>query len=322
MSSRTALPEMEVAPDRGEPTSTPPTPPILPTAPDQARPSMGLIHKAMINIQPEVGKIVNRLEANTGKFSYNYAPLEDILDAMSPVLLENGCYVTFDGGSHWGGEGGGWWVRMTARITHEDGSYIEGRASVPIEKNTVKGIVKPEDPRGVGIATTYARRYAVLSVAGIMPRNEDTDGRRVRGDSPATTPVYILKGVMAAKTVRELMALWKKGNAPGMHLPQSTLDMFTTRKRQLEEAEDAESSPEPVPDDELQGGINSIIAKINGKPVSDARKMIGSVMVEANLAPDEAQLLLENVFPKIMTPGIKKDLLELAQTVKSGGERK
>ena len=106
------------------------------------------------------------------KFSYKYADLPDILDAVRPVLTDHGFAVS-QSVEALGDET----VGVATRVYHQAG-WVESFGPTPMPA--------AGDPRAVGSAITYARRYAVSAALGIAS-DEDTDAE---GTSPrrARTP--------------------------------------------------------------------------------------------------------------------------------------
>ena len=99
-----------------------------------------------------------------GEYSFNYAPLDTILDAVRGPLGANGLALTqsLD-------EGG---LRTT--LMHESGAVITGCIAIP----------PTADIQGLGSAITYLRRYALQAMLGIAAE-EDDDGNHAIGGSIA-----------------------------------------------------------------------------------------------------------------------------------------
>ena len=93
-----------------------------------------------------------------GKYSYNYGDLAGLLDAIRKPFADNGlCYVqaaTNEPGC----------VHVTTRIIHSSGQWIEETLTMPV------GEAKPQ---ALGSAITYARRYAIGSLAGVASEQDD-----------------------------------------------------------------------------------------------------------------------------------------------------
>lgn len=87
-----------------------------------------------------------------------YATLDSVIDAVTEALLENGIYCTqqtdiVDARTV-----------LHTRFLHSSGQWIGGAYPVHPIKN---------DPQGEGSALTYARRYALMALAGIAPEDDD-----------------------------------------------------------------------------------------------------------------------------------------------------
>ncbi len=102
-----------------------------------------------------------------GKFSYKYAPLDELIDATREALGDNGLVIvqaptlTPDG------------YILETRLMHETGQWIGCTLPIDVDQNDrMTGI------QAFGSALTYARRYAWGPLVGIAPE-EDDDGAGV-----------------------------------------------------------------------------------------------------------------------------------------------
>ncbi len=129
-------------------------------------------YEAMAAFQRECPAIKKTREATIptrggGGFSYSYAPLDEIVAVVQPILGAHGLSVS-------------WRTRLEAnqviaccRISHVLGhSEDSGDTHIPI----VQGDGGANPMQRVGIATTYARRYSLVSVLGLAPEDDD-DGQ-------------------------------------------------------------------------------------------------------------------------------------------------
>lgn len=109
--------------------------------------------------RPHIGK---ESKADTGKFSYSYAALPDLLDAVLPALTANGLAFTAapDMTEH------GFVLRYA--LIHTGGHREEGCYPLPSPASS--------SPQQIGSGITYARRYCFTAVTGIAP-DEDDDGQ-------------------------------------------------------------------------------------------------------------------------------------------------
>jgi hypothetical protein len=98
---------------------------------------------------------------NNPFFKSKYAGLPTVLEAVLPILNENGLVLSqspiTDGDK----------IGVKTTIIHaESGETIEGEFTMQLSKN---------DPQGAGSAITYARRYSLISILGLNV-DEDDDG--------------------------------------------------------------------------------------------------------------------------------------------------
>lgn len=101
------------------------------------------------------------IKTNTGSYSYKYADLGDVLDAVLPILHKHGLglsqpLVAADGR-----------VGVGTRLYHTSG-HVEDFGELLLPAGST--------PQVAGSALTYARRYAVCAALGIVA-DEDDDGR-------------------------------------------------------------------------------------------------------------------------------------------------
>lgn len=142
-------------------------------------------------------------------FKINYADLASVRDVTREPLAKNGLAIlqwprTTEGG-----------VEIETVLTHASGQYMSGVLWLPCGKF---------DAQGIGSAITYGRRYALMSVAGVAPVDDDgnaavesgggkrppppppppgprqssENGRRMAADDPHLIDQNRPKGTMAA----------------------------------------------------------------------------------------------------------------------------
>ena len=113
-------------------------------------------------------KIISKKEG-VAPFEYKYADLPDIIDAVRPILAAHGLSV---------GQSveplGDELLGVVTRVYHEAG-HVESFGPTPMPA--------AGDPRTVGSAITYARRYSLSAALGIAS-DEDTDAEGTQGRRP------------------------------------------------------------------------------------------------------------------------------------------
>ena len=118
------------------------------------------LNKALIAAQKEFPTIAKTKTANMQTYSYKYADLGDVMDAVLPILHKHGLALVQPPLSRDG------MVGCKTTLLHESGAFVEmGELLLP----------SGGTPQNAGSAMTYARRYAACSALGIVA-DEDVDG--------------------------------------------------------------------------------------------------------------------------------------------------
>ena len=103
-----------------------------------------------------------KVKTKTGaSYNYKYAPLDEILKLIRPLLAKNGLSIVQVPYSN-NGE-----VSITTTLLHSSGQFIE---YPPISLRTTD-----ISPQAAGSIITYGRRYALSSILGIAS-DDDDDG--------------------------------------------------------------------------------------------------------------------------------------------------
>ena len=120
--------------------------------------------KALLSVQRTVRPIAKDAE-NPFTKSW-YASLNSVMDACRDALIENGIWlcqypVPVEQPNSLG---------LVTKLTHvESGQWQSSLAVVPLPK---------ADPQGMGSAITYARRYALTAMLGMVTEDDDGEGAR------------------------------------------------------------------------------------------------------------------------------------------------
>jgi hypothetical protein len=152
-----------------------------------------------------------------GSYTYHYADLSSVWDACRELLAANGlAVVQMPEAAHGGNE-----LYLTTTLMHTSGEWMSSML-----------LLRPSDttPQALGSAITYARRYALAAMIGIVA-DEDDDGaaasqpqQRPQAQRPARTEY-----VPAPDTTAELKALVAKAKAAGVKLPVSVAGKVPTK---------------------------------------------------------------------------------------------
>ena len=127
---------------------------------------------AFADMQGDIPVVLERGQTNNGK----YAPLEDIVAAVRPILQQYGFSLSHR--TEWPDPKT---VKVIGVLTHREGyertSEFLSNADSSGSKNAIQGL---------GSAISYGRRYTTNDLLNITTRAQDDDGARVgRQDAPA-----------------------------------------------------------------------------------------------------------------------------------------
>jgi hypothetical protein len=170
------------------------------TMTNEHTPTLGALAKALAAAQ---GKIQGaRKTAQNPHLRNKYATLSDVWDACRDPLSSHGLAVVQTTEPH-GKEG----VCVVTTLLHESGEWIRSRLFLPVSK---------PDAQGFGSALTYARRYALSSMVGVCPDDDDANeavgtsalAAVVKAEPTSAQSAEVEKGIAAllegAKTVDDL----------------------------------------------------------------------------------------------------------------------
>ena len=120
--------------------------------------------KALLAVQSQLQPALKDAENPFTKSSY--ATLNSVMDTCRTALLANGILLTqFPVPAETGHLG------LATKLIHaESGQWHSSLAVVPLPK---------ADPQGYGSAQTYARRYALCAMLGIVTEDDDGEGAKM-----------------------------------------------------------------------------------------------------------------------------------------------
>ena len=129
-------------------------------------PNIAALAAALNKVQGQLTPAL--FDANNPFFKSKYASLSSVFAACRDLLADNGLSVSQFPATPNPGFGPG--AALTTLLMHESGEWLEDTLFIPIEKAT---------PQAYGSALTYARRYALSAIIGIVA-DEDDDGDRAQ----------------------------------------------------------------------------------------------------------------------------------------------
>lgn len=123
--------------------------------------SIAALTKALIQVQRQVNAATPN--KNNPHLKSKYADLASVWDTCRELLAANGLAVT-----HTFRDNTGEAVTCVATLMHESGEFMTSSLTLKPGKNT---------PQEMGSAITYARRYTLASLVGIVV-DDDDDGNK------------------------------------------------------------------------------------------------------------------------------------------------
>jgi hypothetical protein len=167
-------------------------------------PELNELAAALVAAQGEFAAIPKT--ADNPFFKSKYADLATVVSHTQPILAKHGLAVaqfptTLDGEP-----------ALTTHLLHSSGQSLS---------DTMKLFAAKHDPQGQGAAITYARRFAYMSVLGLVA-DVDDDGNhatRAKQAEPRKSPADVARDKLAA--------LVKKHNLNGKQIGQRFTDDYS-----------------------------------------------------------------------------------------------
>jgi hypothetical protein len=156
--------------------------------------------RAFTRMQAALPVIIEHAKTNNGY----YAPLEDIIEVIRPILAEYGFGLSHR--TEWPEKG---IVKIVGVLSHEQGhertSEFISSADTSGNKNAIQGL---------GSAVAYGRRYTTKDLVNIVTRGEDDDARKTKR-TPEPDGYSEWLDTLSAKAdegLPALQAMWQVAN--------------------------------------------------------------------------------------------------------------
>lgn len=139
--------------------------------------SIGSLAEALAKVQGSIESVKKTKKAEGKKFSYNYADIASVIEAVQIPLAQNSLALIqtpldvrrIDGAKP------EYIVTVITELMHASGEWIRFSTDMLCER---------EGAQGIGSAITYARRYALSAL--LMIPQEDDDGEKATYDGHTT----------------------------------------------------------------------------------------------------------------------------------------
>ena len=182
-----------------------------------------------------------------GKLSRKYADLTAMIDAVRKVLPKHGLSIAqivlpTEGVAH-----------VRTMLMHESGQWLASECRMPYDNTGSKNTVQ-----SMGSAITYARRYSLSALVGVVA-DDDDDGEPPRRNAPEPAPqpkperVNLAALAKALSEVRDgtgFVACYNRHRITEGHPDyEAVKNMFGKKRREIEAKAEAEAGtpPEFVP---------------------------------------------------------------------------
>ena len=196
------------------------------------------IATALVAAQMEMGKALK--DSENSHFRSKYADLGNVMDACMPALNKHGIAVIQPTGENETGR-----FVKTILIHSESGDTLECEVPLILQKN---------DMQGYGSAVTYARRYGLMTMAGIAP--EDDDGNAAAKAAQTVSPDQFIKlRYLAAEAGIDESTVCSKVGAQSLEqFPAQKYDaVIKGLEAKIKEQAAPESMDDEIPEFEKEG---------------------------------------------------------------------
>lgn len=197
---------------------------------------------ALLAVQRSLPSVAKAHEADTGKFTYRYASLNDVHDAVLPLLDEHDLL---------------WTVTGAEPAEHTPRGIVGSMFHVPTGGSLTSWWPLPsgDNPQGLGSALTYARRYLLCAMVGLVPDVDDDGAASARpsAERPTDGP--------PSRTMNDLLNLIDEAHDLGVvgdydavvsyaaETPGNLAGSYRKILAAVEERRDALADDGPPPDD-------------------------------------------------------------------------
>ena len=176
----------------------------------------------MAEILKKLSVVQNTLKAPKGQYNsfgdFNYRSAEDILEAVKPLLAENGLtLILADDIVNFGDR---YYVKATAKLFLIDGGEESVQTTAFAREDDSKG--KMDGSQITGSASSYARKYALNGLFNIDDNKDaDTNAYRQQQNNYAAEEAKTKKK-METETVTKVQAITMEGlaNSYGANIPE------------------------------------------------------------------------------------------------------
>ena len=133
-----------------------------------------MIYEQFSKAYAEMHNPVLDATGNAGKFSYKYASLKSILNAIRPILTANNLALIQGAQFYEAHDTRKGYAVLTTKLTNPEGETLELDTRI---------LHSTENAQQFGSYETYMRRYALLSAFGLVGEEDDDGAATVKDDA-------------------------------------------------------------------------------------------------------------------------------------------
>lgn len=130
--------------------------------------------KALCAAQAEITCPKKSSTVDTGKYSYNYTPLDKLIEHVRPILAKHGLWVI-----HTTEPVGDTDLTLNTILMHSSGESIAAAVNIRLYRDVVddEGVTftVPLTTQELGSQLSYMRRYSYMNIIGIATEGDDDD---------------------------------------------------------------------------------------------------------------------------------------------------
>jgi ERF superfamily len=179
--------------------------------------------KALAAFQGECPIIEKRKKVSFNTTKYSYAPLEDIVEQVKPLLAKHGFSYMFD--TQTNGK-----MKVICKVKHAAGHSEIATFDMEIDTNAKMNVSQK-----YGSALTYAKRYAFCAAFGITVKEEDDDAVSVKKEEVIDIDQKSIAKINLAKTDEELVKVCHELRVAQPKNVKAILIHYNRRKDELVE---------------------------------------------------------------------------------------
>jgi len=194
------------------------------------------------------GEVTNpKNSAKNPQFNSKYAPLQDILSLVRPLLSKQGLSILQSTTGDLEN------VTISTTLLHESGEFLETEPFILKGEQTARGGAKVLNVQGAGSMITYIRRYQISAILGLASEDDD-DGNHASKKNENTTLTTIDRNkVQAIRTLAERKGVNQTSICSAYSISRFELMTYEMWREATEKLEKKEDKKEIAKETKIEG---------------------------------------------------------------------